>query len=67
MRADVGDWLVVHGRHVNEPSRLGEIVEVYGANGAPPYVVKWEGETETAVIVPGPDAHVEHRPADAAG
>lgn len=60
MKAEVGDRLVVLSRHLAEPVRTGEIVEVHGENGEPPYVVRWEGETGTAVVVPGPDAHVEH-------
>lgn len=55
-----GDRLVIRSRHLDEPVRTGEIVEVHGKDGGPPYVVRWEGETDTVVIVPGPDAHVEH-------
>ena len=60
MQAVVGDRLVIRSRHLDEPVRTGEIVEVHGKDGAPPYVVRWEGETDTVVIIPGPDAHVEH-------
>ena len=60
MQAVVGDRLVIRSRHLDEPVRTGEIIEVHGKDGAPPYVVKWEGETDTVVIIPGPDAHVEH-------
>lgn len=63
MHAVVGDRLVVRARHLNEPARVGEIVEVHGRDGGPPYVVRWEGATDTVVVVPGPDAHVEHRAA----
>lgn len=63
MNAAVGDRLVVRSRHLDEPDRMGEIVEVHGRDGAPPYVVRWEHATDTAVVVPGPDAHVEHRAA----
>jgi hypothetical protein len=60
MKAAAGDHLVIPGRHVNDPVRSGEIVEVHGPNGAPPYLVRWVGAAETALIFPGPDAHVEH-------
>jgi uncharacterized protein DUF1918 len=60
MKAAAGDRLVIPGRHVNDRVRLGEIVEVHGSNGAPPYLVRWVGESEPALIFPGPDAHVEH-------
>ena len=66
MKAAVGDRLVVLSRHVAEPVRIGEIVEVHGQDGAPPFVVRWEGDTDTVVVIPGPDAHVEHRTDDAA-
>ena len=66
MNANVGDRIVVHGRHLAEHDRIGEIVEIHGPNGGPPYVVRWEGATETTVVVPGPDAHVEPRSAAAA-
>jgi hypothetical protein len=62
MKAAVGDRLVVNSRHVDQPGRIGEIVEVHGPDGTAPYVVRWVGTAETAVVVPGPDAHIE--PAD---
>lgn len=67
MNAVAGDRLVVNSRHLDEPTRAGEIVEVHGQNGGPPYVVRWDGSTDTCVVVPGPDAHVEHRAGSAAG
>jgi hypothetical protein len=59
MQANVGDRLVILSRHLDEHLRSGEIVEVHGVNGAPPYVVKWADEERTALVFPGPDAHVE--------
>lgn len=59
MKAVVGDRLVVLTRHLDEHRRVGEIVEVHGADGEPPYVVRWEGHDDTAVVIPGPDAHIE--------
>lgn len=60
MKAAVGDRLIIRSRHLDEPVRTGEILEVHGQNGAPPYVVRWQGESGTAVVIPGSDAHVEH-------
>jgi hypothetical protein len=60
MRAVVGDRLVVQGRHLAEGKRVGVIVEVHGPDGGPPYLVRWQGGTATALVVPGPDAHLEH-------
>ncbi len=60
MQAEVGDRLIVHGRHLDEGDRIGTILEIHGKNGTPPYVVTWEGEHEQTIVIPGPDAHVEH-------
>ena len=38
--------------------RHGEIVEVRGADGAPPYLVRWSDGHE-ALFFPGPDAIIE--------
>ena len=62
MKANVGDRLIVNGRHVGTPVRVGEIIEVHGPDGAPPYVVRWEGDAHTVTVVPGPDCQVEARP-----
>ena len=57
MRATVGDHLVVESNKVDSPRREGEIVEVRGDDGAPPYVVRWSDGHE-GLTFPGPDAHV---------
>jgi hypothetical protein len=56
MHANVGDHLVVEGRHVGTGRREGEILEV-GDEGAPPYLVHWE-DGHDGLTFPGPDAHV---------
>ena len=61
MKAKVGDRLVILSRHLDEHVRSGEIVEVHGSDGAPPFVVKWEDDEHTALVFPGPDARVESR------
>ncbi len=58
MQATVGDRLHVRGRTVDQPDRLGEIIEVRGAEGAPPYVVRFDDGRER-LIFPGPDCTVE--------
>ena len=60
MRADVGDRIVVHGRTVDEPVRDGEIIEVHGSNGQPPFLVRWSVDGHVGLYFPGPDAHVQH-------
>lgn len=58
MKATVGDRLVQEGGRVDAPRRVGEIIEVHGAGGTPPYVVRWEDGHESLVF-PGPDARVQ--------
>ena len=57
MRAEVGDRLVVESAKVETPRREGEIIEVHGSDGGPPYVVRWTDGHE-GLTFPGPDAHV---------
>ena len=59
MRAQSGDHIVVPGRHVGDPDRHGEIVEVRGQDGAPPYVVNWH-DGHRGVVFPGPECRVVH-------
>ncbi|NUP53336.1 MAG: DUF1918 domain-containing protein [Catenulispora sp.] len=61
MKATVGDVIAIMSRHLDETVREGEIVEVQGAEGDPPYVVRWRDTGHTAVLFPGPDARI--RPA----
>jgi hypothetical protein len=58
MRAEVGDRLHVHGRTVGLPDKVGEIVEVRGSEGGPPYLVRFDDGHESLVF-PGPDATVD--------
>jgi hypothetical protein len=59
MQATVGDRLHLHSNTVGDPERVVEIIEVRGANGGPPYVVRYPDGRET-LIFPGPDSVVEH-------
>ncbi|MGY0236515.1 DUF1918 domain-containing protein [Longispora urticae] len=62
MHAAVGDRLQVHGATVGSRDRVGEIIEVRGADGTPPYMVRFEDGHESLVF-PGPDSQVVHHPA----
>jgi len=62
MRAAVGDTLTVKGTHQGEPDRRGEIIEVHGEDGQPPYVVRWLDEHES-LFFPAAGTVVEHHPA----
>ncbi|MDI2129220.1 DUF1918 domain-containing protein [Yinghuangia seranimata] len=66
MHATIGDQLHVHGNAVGQADRIGEILEVRGPDGAPPYVVRFD-DGHTGLIFPGPDAEVEHAAAAVPG
>ena len=61
MEAATGDRICIHGNVVGHPDRHGEIVEVRGDRGEPPYLVRFE-DGQTALLFPGPDAVNEHIP-----
>jgi hypothetical protein len=58
MRAKIGDLLLVESSSAEEHRREGEIVDVRGPDGEPPFVVRWPDGHE-ALCYPGPDAHVQ--------
>jgi hypothetical protein len=60
MHAKVGDRLVVEGNRDNAPRREGDVVEVRGTDGGPPYLIRWNDGHE-GLTYPGPDAHVVSR------
>ncbi len=57
MKASVGDRLSVSGHRVGEAERSGEIVEVRGPGGAPPYRVRWPNGQES-MVYPGSDYRI---------
>ena len=59
MEAAAGDRLHVHGKNVGDAERTGEIVEVRGSGGEPPYLVRFDNG-HTTLVFPGPDAIIEH-------
>jgi hypothetical protein len=59
MQATIGDRICIHGNIVGHPDKNGEIVEVHGTGGEPPYLVKFD-DGHTRLIFPGPDAVIEH-------
>jgi hypothetical protein len=58
MKASVGEHLVVHRRNEGQPDRDGEIVEVRGESGEPPYLVRWADDGHESLVYPGPGATV---------
>ncbi len=59
MKAKEGDRIIVRGHQVGQPNREGQIIEVHGVDGEPPYVVRWSDGHE-GLFFPGSDATVEH-------
>jgi hypothetical protein len=60
MRASVGDRIIVHATHVGEPDRDGEVIDVRGTDGGPPYLVRWSDDGHEGLFFPGSDATVRH-------
>jgi hypothetical protein len=60
MHASVGDRIVIHGHHAGEPDRDGEVLEVRGGDGGPPYAVRWGDSGHTTLFFPGSDASIQH-------
>lgn len=60
MQARVGDRIVIHGHRVGEPIRDGEVLEVHGSDGGPPFIVRWSDTGHETLFFPGSDATVEH-------
>jgi Domain of unknown function (DUF1918) len=60
MQASVGERLVIHGKQVGQPDRRGEILEVRGDNGGPPFLVKFDDGHET-LLYPGADCELERQ------
>ena len=60
MKAAVGDKIVVKSHHVGDPDRDAVVLEVRGADGEPPYQVRWADDGHEGLFFPGSDATVVH-------
>ena len=60
MRAGVGDRLVIRGHAHGQPDRDGEIIEVRGPEGGPPYRVRWDDNGHETLVFPGRDAVIQN-------
>jgi hypothetical protein len=58
MRASVGDRVCVRGHSVGTAERHGEIREIHGPDGTPPFVVRWD-DGHDALFFPGPDTEIQ--------
>jgi Domain of unknown function (DUF1918) len=61
MHAQKGDRIVIRGHHIGDADRDGEILEVQGDDGNPPYLVRWSDDGHEGLIFPGSDAYIEHK------
>ena len=57
MQMKSGDRLIIHGKTVGAPDEYGEVKEVRGDDGGPPYLVRFDDGHER-LIFPGPDCEV---------
>ena len=62
MYAKVGDEVVIRGRHVADDDRQGTIIEIHGADGTPPFVIRWQDGHES-LFFPSSDTRIERSPA----
>ncbi|MGH3868801.1 MAG: DUF1918 domain-containing protein [Pseudonocardiaceae bacterium] len=60
MHATVGDRVHIKGRNVGMQDHVGEILEVRGLEGEPPYLVRFNDGHES-LVYPGPDCMIEQR------
>jgi hypothetical protein len=60
MHAVVGDRIVIKGHRIGEPDRDCEVLEVRGADGGPPFRVRWGDDGHESLFFPGTDAAVQH-------
>jgi len=60
VKASVGDRILIAAASLGKPVRDGEILEVRGSGGTPPYLVQWSDDGVQTLFFPGPDAQLEH-------
>ncbi|TAM66650.1 MAG: DUF1918 domain-containing protein [Microbacteriaceae bacterium] len=58
MQAAAGERILIRGKTVDDPDRHGEILEVRGKEGSPPYLVRFDDGHET-LLYPGSDCVIE--------
>ena len=60
MHATAGDRIVIRSHYIGEPDRDCEVLEVRGADGGPPYRVRWGEDGHQSLFFPGSDAVLHH-------
>jgi hypothetical protein len=61
MHVRVGDRLIVAGHHTGGPNRECRVLEVLGADGGPPYLIRWEDNGHEALFIPGSNVSLDRR------
>ena len=61
MRAEQGDRIVVHSQRRGEHDRDGEVLEVQGTDGGPPYWVRWSDTGRRGLYYPSSEAYIAAR------
>ncbi len=59
MHAVAGDRIAIPGTHVGDAGRAGEVLEVRGPDGHPPYLVRWD-DGHQGMCWPGPETRIQH-------
>jgi len=59
MHARVGDQIRVRAHRIDQPDRCGEILDVRGEQGGPPFVVRWDDSGHADLFFPGSDAVID--------
>lgn len=58
MQVSAGQRILIRGKTVGSPDRHGEIVEVRGPDGGPPYLVRFDDGHDT-LVYPGADTVID--------
>ncbi|HTX27908.1 MAG TPA: DUF1918 domain-containing protein [Streptosporangiaceae bacterium] len=66
MQAQAGDELTVKAVHQGDEDRHGTIIKVDGADGAPPYVVRWRDDGHESIFFPASGTEIQHHAAGSA-
>ena len=59
MKGKPGDRIIIKGHRLGEPDHDGEILEVRGPDGTPPYLVRWGDSGHVGLLFPGSDALIQ--------
>lgn len=60
MGAAPGDRIIIHAARLGEHDRDGEVLAARGADGGPPFVVRWSDTGKESLIFPGPGTVIRH-------